>query len=90
MFCQGCGNQILAQAVICPKCGCATDKFKKDGTISNGVLWGTYLFSVFMPLIGFILGIYVLVKGKVVHGVAAMALSLFMWLFWVGFLSALK
>ncbi len=26
MYCSKCGNEIMEEAVICPKCGCATGK----------------------------------------------------------------
>lgn len=29
MFCAHCGNQLLVEAVVCPRCGCATGKGKK-------------------------------------------------------------
>lgn len=29
-FCTHCGNQLLDEAVICPKCGCAVDSDSRD------------------------------------------------------------
>ena len=38
-YCAYCGNELLDEAVICPKCGCATELLKKNETtetISKG------------------------------------------------------
>lgn len=29
-YCAHCGNQLLDQAVVCPKCGCATEYYTSD------------------------------------------------------------
>ncbi len=31
-YCSHCGNELLDEAVICPKCGCQVDIIKKDKT----------------------------------------------------------
>lgn len=74
MYCKKCGNEISDEAVICPKCGCATDnyggKMKKTSRLTayepaNGVL----LFLTFIiPIIGLILGIIDISKGKTTSG----------------------
>ena len=29
-YCEKCGNQLMDEAVLCPKCGCPAGKSKKD------------------------------------------------------------
>lgn len=45
----------------------------------------SYVCAVVFPLAGFVLSIITLVRGKLGHGLAALALSLSMALFWMGF-----
>ena len=34
-YCQKCGNELLDEAVICPKCGCAAGKSEMDQQQDN-------------------------------------------------------
>ena len=34
-YCTHCGNQILNEAEVCPKCGCAVNEVKKVSNISD-------------------------------------------------------
>lgn len=57
-FCSKCGNEIMDEAVICPKCGCAVaDRsiyVNKDMT-EDTVNVGFVLLSLFVPIVGVIL-----------------------------------
>lgn len=58
MFCNHCGNELMNEAVVCPKCGCAVNNLKningynKDEDIPSG---GLNVLSFFIPLVGLIL-----------------------------------
>ena len=61
-FCSKCGNELLDDAVVCPKCGCATD-YEKVSTYSqsstsqtNGFAIAGFVCSFFIPLLGWIFG----------------------------------
>lgn len=79
MFCKNCGNEIADKAIMCPKCGIAMENKKE---ISTGTLVFGYILSVFIPIIGFIIGIIILAKGKVGHGVGMILSSIFWTLVW--------
>ena len=34
-YCVHCGNELLDEAIICPKCGCASESTKKAEVLSN-------------------------------------------------------
>lgn len=60
MFCKNCGQEINDEAVICPHCGVATDKFssvqsepKKE---KNGMAIAGFICAFFIPLLGWIFG----------------------------------
>ena len=57
MYCKKCGKEINDNAVICPSCGCATDKYEqknfKNESDSSGAGWAVLGFL--FPLIGLIL-----------------------------------
>ena len=99
MFCKQCGNQILDSAVVCVKCGVATDIFEKiekkkvrDLRIADTSLRtivAGYFLAVTMPLIGGIVGVYLLTKGMPGHGIAILILAVFSFLLWMSlFLAA--
>lgn len=59
-FCRKCGAEIDDEAVVCPKCGVATNKFSQVKEIRENVLpdsggfgWGVLGFI--FPLVGLIL-----------------------------------
>ncbi len=35
MYCQYCGKELADEAVVCPNCGCATDKFQAQKSNSG-------------------------------------------------------
>lgn len=54
MYCQYCGAEIGEGAVICTKCGCATNH-KSLATANDSGSVGWWLLGFFVPLIGLIL-----------------------------------
>ena len=44
-YCSKCGNELFDEAVVCPKCGCATEKpiteKKKDTQPNKNAMMGT-------------------------------------------------
>ena len=72
MFCSKCGNEIDNEALICPKCGCATANMtsqKSTATVAASGETSTLancalIFAVIGPTIGLILGIIGTVKYK--------------------------
>ena len=55
MFCQKCGNEIMDEAVVCTRCGCAVQKDvvtqKKDDKVNAGLI----VVSALLPIVGVIL-----------------------------------
>jgi len=94
MFCAACGTQLSDAAVVCPKCGVPTPKFKQalaastdqpkaiTNTISVGVLVASYVVGGLIPVIGWGMAIYLLVKGRVGHAIGVAAVSIVIALFW--------
>jgi uncharacterized OB-fold protein len=83
MYCSSCGAQIVTEAVICPKCGCATPNFKKEsGKVTDYDLVASYVLGALIPLVGIIMGIFLLAKGKSAHAIGVILVSIGMFLFW--------
>ena len=59
-FCRHCGKEIMDEAVICPNCGCGTEKagIAPDDAPSGGMA----VLGFFFPLIGLI--IYLVIKDN--------------------------
>lgn len=84
MFCSKCGNEVLDEAVICPKCGCmlkdekmtvSTDNKQKvsKAPVIFGILgivfaWLFALVGHVLSIIGIVLGIKEYSKNKVMTG----------------------
>ena len=53
-FCRNCGSEMVDEAVICVKCGCAVkeDKIKSSNDAPNG---GFALLGFCIPIVGLIL-----------------------------------
>lgn len=74
MFCSKCGNQIDDDAIVCPKCGCATSNYhpasNKQGSQSvveeekSTLSTLSIVFAILMPIVGLILGIVGCCKYK--------------------------
>lgn len=52
-YCSKCGNEILEEAIVCPKCGCAQENKPASQTDSDSIGWGFLGFCV--PVVGLIL-----------------------------------
>ena len=94
MFCKACGNEVLNTAVICPKCGSATDGETPGSPAAKSLITWGWVTAILFPIIGVILGIVITVKKNYGHGIGIIVTSLCSWIFWasfwVGFLSALN
>lgn len=66
-FCSHCGNELVDEAVICPKCGVSTGQNSVVGNnnnASNGMATAGFILSFFIPLLGLIFSILGLKKVK--------------------------
>ena len=57
MFCKQCGAELTDEAVVCPKCGCATDNYKDVPKANDDDDIFMFILSLLIPLLGFILWI---------------------------------
>jgi hypothetical protein len=57
-------------------------------TIAKSTIICSYVISVLMPLFGFFAGIYLIAKKQTGHGVACMALSIFMFLVYISMMNS--
>jgi phage FluMu protein Com len=85
MYCTSCGSAIAEKAVICPHCGCPTENYNGSAEVSRSVIVASYIGGAIIPLIGFGMVIYLLVKRSVVHAIGVAIVSIFMMYFWQGF-----
>ena len=78
MFCSSCGNQMMDQADVCPKCGVVPKNVAtaKSGTVGGRTIVYSYILAIVLPLFGFIAGIYLLCKKQAGHGVACIVISI--------------
>ena len=61
MYCSKCGEEINDQAIICPKCGCATSNFAAATEMpktedKNGIAIAGFVCSFLIPILGWIFG----------------------------------
>ena len=67
-FCSNCGNELVDEAVICPKCGVsAENKIQTNNNSnndSNGMATAGFILSFFIPLLGLIFSIIGSKKAK--------------------------
>lgn len=89
MFCQKCGSELDADAVVCPKCGCPTEKFaekKNPEPVPEKVSAWSVILSILIPICGIVLGIIKLCQrqrsgwtyltcGFISWGIAALIVS---------------
>lgn len=66
MYCSRCGKQIADEAVVCIGCGCPVQPVKPVSTFTmttgddkwtSGAMTGLVIGSIFVPLLGIILGV---------------------------------
>ena len=101
-YCTHCGNQVLDEAVLCPKCGCAFDTKKNienteqqkpvDMKTSLGVVY--ILNAIFLPLVGLIFGIILLCQSNKTQkfktiAILTIVLSVIFAIIWCGVFIAL-
>ena len=60
-YCEKCGNELMDEAVICPKCGCVTGELPNSTADTrapqgNGMAVAGFVCSFFIPLLGWIFG----------------------------------
>ena len=59
MYCKNCGEKLDDMAVVCPKCGCATDNYRANGkaqpAADDAPSAGFSVLCFFFPLVGLIL-----------------------------------
>lgn len=87
VFCRGCGKEIHESAPICPHCG--APQYVKGtaapANVSTGLLVCGYASALLFPFAGIVIGIMVLIRGAIGHGIAILGiLSLWAFLAYVG------
>lgn len=64
-FCTNCGNELVAEAVICPKCGVSASPVQEvQNKPSNGMAIAGFITSFFISILGLIFSIIGLNKSK--------------------------
>lgn len=55
-YCAKCGNELMNDAVVCPKCGCSADfeKNQSSANQTNGYAIAGFICSFFILLLGWI------------------------------------
>ena len=88
-YCSKCGNQVVNEAVICPKCGCPIAELQTQKT--NGWAIAGFILSFFEPLLGFIFGGIGISRSDKVGGkgyalsIAALIISVISFALWLVF-----
>jgi len=94
-FCPQCGTSLAAGGRYCPECGAsviasadtATARARSEpGDVSVGAIAASYIVGAIVPVIGWAMAIYLLVKGRVAHAMAVAVLAIFMAYFWIALL----
>lgn len=81
--CPYCAEPIQLTAIRCKHCNA---DLRSNETLDGGLVVGGWVTAFLMPLVGFILGIVILAKGKRIgHGIAILIISLTMFGFWAAF-----
>lgn len=96
MFCSKCGNEIDNEALICPKCGCATANMAfqkstasaKTSEETDTLVNCAIVFAILAPIVGLILGIIGTVKYRNEEykkkSIRAIVLSVIVWAVFYG------
>ncbi len=102
MFCSKCGNEIDNEALICPKCGCATANMAlqkstasaKTSEEKDTLATCAIVFAILAPIVGLILGIIGTVKYKneayKKKSITAIVLSVIVWAVFYGIILMLN
>ena len=69
-YCSRCGNEVVDEAVICPRCGCQVASYvgKNVQSDENGFAVAGFVCSFFFPLLGWIFGGIGLHKSNTLNG----------------------
>ena len=70
-YCWKCGAELMDEAVVCPKCGCAVAELKQSenqGEKKNTVAIVGFILSFLFAIPGLVLGIIGLVQSKKLNG----------------------
>jgi hypothetical protein len=70
-YCSRCGNEVVDEAVICPRCGCQVASYgggKNVQSGGNGFAVAGFVCSFFFPLLGWIFGGIGLHKSNTLNG----------------------
>ncbi|MBQ9898895.1 MAG: zinc ribbon domain-containing protein [Ruminococcus sp.] len=79
-YCRKCGAEIDDESVICPKCGVQTEKFgKAKEEVEDKVSGGMVVLSILIPIVGVIIGIVNLAKGKKNSGLVYLIVGIVAW-----------
>ena len=84
-YCTKCGNELMDEAVFCPKCGCSVNdngNVKKEGISFEGINPGLCVLSAVIPIAGIVLWI-VKNKEKPKHAPIYGAIGLVAWVVWM-------
>ena len=86
-------DEGLEKTVWCPSCGKETHVYAKgsnytlkpaiENTDYDGMIMAGYALAILLPVVGFFIGLYLILKSQAGHGVAAMALSCVSSALWV-------
>jgi len=93
MYCSSCASELSDQTVICPNCGAPTSKYVATDTkpagvaVRSGAIRASYIVGAIVPVVGWVMAIYLLVKGRSGHAIGVGVLSIFMASFWWGVLA---
>lgn len=72
-YCSKCGAELMDEAVICPKCGCAVGENRPANTTTtasstNGFAIAGFVLAFFFPLLGIIFGAMGISKANKMGG----------------------
>lgn len=71
-YCTKCGAELMDEAVVCPKCGCAVGENRPANTTNasstNGFAIAGFVLAFFFPLLGIIFGAMGISKANKMGG----------------------
>lgn len=69
MFCYKCGERIDDEAIVCPKCGCATKNYGAQGTYSGEASTKSRLVALLLCIFLGVFGVHRFYVGKIGTGI---------------------
>jgi hypothetical protein len=88
IYCSVCGSSMPKQSLICIKCGSENITLKKgkqsmeEKNVGKFQIFCAYFLAFFIPIFGIIAGIILTCKKETGHGLAALIISVFSFIFW--------